>query len=356
MRLGNEQHTKIWDDAWLPTLPPRQANGPIIDPDMTVSDLWKENRREWDPVIFEGVLNPEDQELAKKIYLSKYAEEDTYEWAYTTNAQYTVRSGYWVATHVALDEEDHIQPPQGSLTIKQQIWKLQITPKIKHFLWRCLSGALATTTQLRTRSIPADPICQRCCQGEETINHILFMCPFAAAAWCYVSVPMGRQISFSDNLEENINLLLAFHHDKNVPRLQSFTPFWILWRLWRSRNDFLFQKINRSEGCEVSKGSQEATEWLEANKVLLDDTSTHCHSATPTHRRDGSSQWSPPPHGWIKCSFDSGYVHGRDFTTTGWIFRDWTGKTILSGCAHLPKSNSSLGSFWIPFCASTDLD
>ncbi|CAL9238651.1 unnamed protein product, partial [Arabidopsis halleri] len=46
--------------------------------------------------------------------------------------------------------------------------------------------------------------------------------------------------------------------------------------------------------------------------------------------------------GWIKCNFDSGYVHGRDFTITGWIFRDCTGKTILSGCAHLPKSNSSL--------------
>ncbi|KAG7597660.1 Reverse transcriptase domain [Arabidopsis suecica] len=90
VRLGDGNNTKIWEDPWLPTLPPRPANGPVLNPDMKVSDLWKINQREWDPVIFEGVLNPEDQALAATLYLSKHAMMDTYEWAYTKNAQYTL--------------------------------------------------------------------------------------------------------------------------------------------------------------------------------------------------------------------------------------------------------------------------
>ncbi|XP_019087263.1 PREDICTED: uncharacterized protein LOC109127207 [Camelina sativa] len=70
VRLGNGRNTSIWDDPWLPTLPPRPAAGPMIVPHMKVSDLWKENSREWDPVTFEGVLTPEDQQIVSELYLS----------------------------------------------------------------------------------------------------------------------------------------------------------------------------------------------------------------------------------------------------------------------------------------------
>lgn len=148
VRIGNGVDTRIWEDPWLPSLPPRPAHGPCLDPNMTVFDLWLPNTRAWDPVIFEGVLNPEDQRLAADLYLSKFAAVDTYEWVYTKNAKYNVRSGYWVATHVDILDEEVIQPPQGSVELKQEIWKIKIAPKIQHFLWRCLTGALATNTQL----------------------------------------------------------------------------------------------------------------------------------------------------------------------------------------------------------------
>ncbi|XP_019087444.1 PREDICTED: uncharacterized protein LOC109127306 [Camelina sativa] len=121
VRLGNGKSTRIWEDPWLPTLPPRPANGPILDRNIKVADLWFENHREWDPKIFEGVLNPEDQLLAKQLYLSQHAEQDTYEWPYIHHANYTVRSGYWVATHVDIQEDDAIQPPNRNVDLKQKI-------------------------------------------------------------------------------------------------------------------------------------------------------------------------------------------------------------------------------------------
>lgn len=58
LRIENSQTTRIWEDPWLPTIPPRSTSGPVLDSTMTISDLWKEGKREWDPIIFEEVLNP----------------------------------------------------------------------------------------------------------------------------------------------------------------------------------------------------------------------------------------------------------------------------------------------------------
>ncbi|XP_019095594.1 PREDICTED: uncharacterized protein LOC109130474 [Camelina sativa] len=43
VKIGNCQTTKIWEDPWLPTLPPRPASRPVIDASWTVSDLWWED-------------------------------------------------------------------------------------------------------------------------------------------------------------------------------------------------------------------------------------------------------------------------------------------------------------------------
>jgi len=322
----------------LPTIPPRPAYGPAVIPNLTVSDLWKEGLREWNPVIFEGVLNPEDQQLAESLYLSKYAVQDSYEWAYTKNAQYSVRSGYWVATHVHFDEEDAILPPPGSIALKKEIWKLPITPKICHFLWRCLSGALATATQLRTRMIPADPICQKCCQADETVNHILFTCPFADVVWKHANSIVGHN-RFSDSLEYNFGLMIQFAHIPSLPHFQRLLPFWIVWRLWKSRNDFLFKKIMRLPQTEVHMGRSEANEWLEANNYTEDTRGSQLNKNTG---QDRGSQWRSPPRGWVKCNFDSGFMLGRSFTNTGWLIRDDEGKVLFTGCAKLPSTQSPL--------------
>ncbi|CAL9224108.1 unnamed protein product, partial [Arabidopsis halleri] len=262
---------------------------------------------------------------------------DAYEWAYTKNARYSVRSGYWVATHVNLHDDETVTPPKGSVALKTKIWKLNITPKIRHFLWKCLSGAIATTTQLITRTIPADPVCQRCCKEDETINHILFTCPFAKAVWRHVHGT--GQHYLSDYLEDNMRSLLLRATISSFSQSQRLLPFWIVWRLWRSRNDFLFRKITRTPQSEATKGTNEATEWLDANINSEVDNNSTSPRTTPS---DKCSRWSPPPIGWLKCNFDSGYKQGQSFTNTGWVIRNSDGKVLLSGCAKLSSSTSAL--------------
>lgn len=88
--------------------------------------------------------------------------------------KYSVKSGYWVASR--LDTDDAVDIPHGSQELKKEVWNMKILPKIQHFLWKAISGALPTATRMImiTRNTKINPICQRCCLQEETINHVPF--------------------------------------------------------------------------------------------------------------------------------------------------------------------------------------
>lgn len=47
--------------------------------------------------------------------------------------------------------------------IATKIWKLNISPKIKHFIWKLASRALAVAANLLHRNIKVNHLCTRCC-------------------------------------------------------------------------------------------------------------------------------------------------------------------------------------------------
>lgn len=60
---------------------------------------------------------------------------------YTDNGLYTVKSGYWLATHLR-DQDEVIVPPPWLPEFKTTIWKFNTTSKIKHFLSIIFSNAM----------------------------------------------------------------------------------------------------------------------------------------------------------------------------------------------------------------------
>lgn len=208
------------------------------------------------------VLVPEDAQLAKSIRLSRYATHDEYVWPYTKDGAYTVKSGYWVSTHIVPDMEQ-IEPPPGSLDLKKSVWKMKIAPKLQHFMWKIIAGALPTGERLCSRMLHIDPMCQRCCLHEESINHILFECQQAQSTWrCanFLNFDSG-QVSLEDNIRKMID----------IKDTQSFSyeirlfPFWIIWVIWKSRNEMLFQQKTAHPKDDAERGLQAVSEWLEAN-------------------------------------------------------------------------------------------
>ena len=149
---------------------------------MIVSSLINPATKEWDVRILEQYVDEEDILMILSLAISPTHRRDTFCWSYTKNGQYTVKSGYWVATNLMRDEED-LEILQPSITKLQAFaWKVNAPQKICHLIWQLISGQVAVTRNLVRRNMRCDNYCPRCGAPEETVTHAIFECPPALQA------------------------------------------------------------------------------------------------------------------------------------------------------------------------------
>lgn len=114
---------------------------------------------------------------------------DAWFWKYERLGHYSVKSAY-----NAIRDEDGTHRTEDSFKWKQ-LWKLQIPPKVKHFIWRAIKNVLPTKDQLLIKRVPMLVMCPACNMETETVIHSLVHCPFAKVCWG----------------ELNINITSSFH-------------------------------------------------------------------------------------------------------------------------------------------------
>lgn len=95
-------------------------------------------------------------------------------WAYTKDGVYSVRTAYMLGMNVTLQPQNRIW---------DIIWRSDIPPKIRHFLWKLVSGILPTRELLHKRHIAAAPKCPLCFNGPETVSHVFFSCGLLQDFW-----------------------------------------------------------------------------------------------------------------------------------------------------------------------------
>ncbi|XP_013624099.1 PREDICTED: uncharacterized protein LOC106330094 [Brassica oleracea var. oleracea] len=100
-------------------------------------------------------------------------------------------------------------------------------------------------------------------------------------------------------------------------------PFWILWILWKSRNEFMFSERNTQPIEEARRAIEASDEWF----------TNYRENNFNISRSIRSSAWEPPFQGWVKRNFDSSFHMDREDSGIGWIVRDHEGNYILSGSA-----------------------
>lgn len=184
--IGSGEQTNVWTDNWLldnEARPPIYRENSIVDLTLKVSDLRLPNSSSWDiQKVFDTFTN-EDAARIIKIKLSP-DKQDIDVWGFTKDGIYTTKSGYRMLSVIHNSKSPSAQPlPPVEKQLWKSIWKLKTAPKIQHFLWRALSGALAVGEHLQFRGINVDPKCLVCGQTSETICHLLFSCPTALEVW-----------------------------------------------------------------------------------------------------------------------------------------------------------------------------
>ncbi|XP_048605797.1 uncharacterized protein LOC125583207 [Brassica napus] len=183
----------VWEDPWIPTMPakPASARAPAVNPKMLVSSLINSVTKEWDTRLLEQYVAQEDIPMIQSLAISPTHRRDTFCWSYTKTGQYTVKSGYWVATNLMKDEEE-LEVLQSSII------------KLQAFAWK-----IAVTRNLVRRNMRCDNYCPRCGAPEETVTHAIFECPPALQAWELSQTPSSFGIfpvsTRNDKLFRGIN-------------------------------------------------------------------------------------------------------------------------------------------------------
>jgi len=224
--VGNGSTVNAWVDPWLPVnlpCPPRARNNP---PEIILLSDWIQTPgNSWNEATIREMVIEEDANLIMSIKLCSTATQDMLGWHYTKDGLYSVKSAYWLANQLYLDHT--IQPPPRDNAIKAKIWKLDTAPKIKHYIWKFCSGALATGANLRRRHINDQSICHQCCQEEESTTHLFFDCYYAQQVWRASGIPNHAVITASGSMESKLEAILLGNLGKN--NLQLFhLALWIL--------------------------------------------------------------------------------------------------------------------------------
>lgn len=178
--IGNGRDTTIGEKPWLPTSPTRAPRLlPSANPKCKVQDLIDMSTRQWDEVKLHQMIDPTDHHIIHKIYLPDQSIMDSILWSHTRDGRYSVKSGYWIAS----------------------------------------------TTNW------------------ETSNHVFFTCMHAKAVWRALCIPYTHLCDPVISIEDKIRFCLRISKDTTLEKHTRYLPFWIMWRLWKSKNNMVFNRM-----------------------------------------------------------------------------------------------------------------
>ena len=147
------------------------------------------------------------------------------------------------------------------------------------------------------RHLAREGSCIRCPAHVETVNHLLFKCAFARLVWATSPIPAPPGGDWTDSIYQN--LCCIFNINQVHPNLDfdgSVGP-WLLWRLWKCRNDYIFKGRDYTAQVVVSRAKEDEEEWRMRKQIPSQP------APIPTIEKT-RIKWIPPPQGWVKCDTD----------------------------------------------------
>ncbi|XP_048624014.1 uncharacterized protein LOC106417447 [Brassica napus] len=246
-KIHSGYDVRVWEDPWIPTTPARPARpvAPVMHLNMRVGDIINLESREWDAGLLDNYVHPEDIPLICSMAISSTHRRDTFCWNYMRNGQYTVKSGYWIAQNL-LKQEEEKEILEPSITKLQAFaWKLQAPRKMCHLVWQLITGQVAVTRNLARRNMRCDNYCPRCGEIEESVTHAIFECPPALQVWSLSATPTSPGIFPVASVYTNMDYLFWRKNNIIAPDRDRDPYPWIIWYIWKARNDKLFRGINR---------------------------------------------------------------------------------------------------------------
>lgn len=330
--IGDGKDTLVWIDKWIFDECARRPVGlhSLMNINLKVASLIDCHSGLWNISLLRRLFHYDDvmRILSTPPLLAR---KDSFCWAWNRNGVYSVRSGYEMIFRLANKEkfsESTISP--ALFSVLADCWKVKTAPKIQVFLWKNIQGAIAVSARLATKGIKNYDGCLLCGAEEETINHILFLCPYARQVWAlsHIPSPFG---GFGPSEMVNLKYLITLQKEAKCT-IESRSVFpWIVWLLWKNRNKLLFNGSLYPPDLLIQKAYEDSTAWLSAQ--LLSPEVFPISLMKDSH-------WSPPLWDEVKCNI--GFSWSKKYALSGasWVVRDAMGTVLL----HSRRSYSQVAS------------
>lgn len=241
-RVGQGNTISVFNEPWLP-----DTNDPYIHTssaqvgNVNVSSLMSMSENDWDRDIVMDIFEERDAHLILSIPVNK--NEDTWYWKFDKLGLYSVKSAY-----DSIQDEKFGPVSADNSGFWRQLWNLKIPPKVKHFLWRAVTGSLPTKDNLRCKQVQISSCCPVCQNYAESTLHILVTCSFAEVCWLNSDTPYvtGEFHTFGDWLQ------LVF---QQCSKMEVQSKVMICWTLWKNRNDLVWNQhsLRLKEVVELAK-------------------------------------------------------------------------------------------------------
>ncbi|XP_023634340.1 uncharacterized protein LOC111829476 [Capsella rubella] len=330
--VGTGESISVWNDPWLPAQYPRPAtrNSSLAEPltNLSVNQLIDTQTGSWKVQLLQALFDPEDVPIISAIPIRFPQGKDYRFWHFTKSGKYSVKSGYMVSRDTR--RTCNVYGPDTN-QLQAHVWKVKCPPKLRHFLWQVLRGCISVNNNLARRGLNCDPLCSRCGEVESTL-HAVFQCPPTLQTWALSQVPTAPGVFPTESLFANMDhLFWRTPKDLDV----SMYP-WIMWYIWKARNEKVFDNIDRDPREVLRLAECEAQSWFDAQMEGAVDTG----SGVPR----GLYQINDPSsirYPGFTCFVDGSWKEGDIFAGLGWYCTATNGEPTM-GASNFRRSLSPL--------------
>eukprot|EP00253_Pinus_taeda_P003415 PITA_03415 len=319
----------------------------------TVHQFWKDNpesdHRTWREVQEIIPDSPAEvqrflaNELQKRRIL-KETEQDKLRWGYEEKGTYTTKEAYLITLKDQLTKDK----------LWEKIWSPPIWPKISTFLWLLSHNRVLTWDNLRKRKFEGPSICLNCKKEEETVVHLMQLCPFSRKIWEKVTFRCQKEGRELGDLNNTLHKWPQQPYQSNILNsLWQILPGIVMWNLWKERNRRIFKNqsmdeqqvwkiINQNvqETLSIKCWSQEDFPSSDKEQAIwhnwqINLQSSNSPTSNSSRQQDTPTIWSPPPINTYMLNFDGASKGNPGLTGYGGAVRNHQGQVLKFSLAPL---------------------
>lgn len=309
-RVGNGVSVFVLNEPWLPdTGDPYVRTTIDALQNIRVSSLLYPPENQWNRDLILSLFEERDADLILAIPVNA-TEKDSWYWKFEKLGTYSVKSAYG---HIREMKENNRSEDNSGFW--KQLWNLKIPTKIKHFMWRALSGNLPTKDNLRNKRVEVDAWCPVCQRDAETTVHTLLTCTFSEECWKLSGIPKvtGQFQTFAEWFQ-----LLLHKYRRNEIHLAAV----ICWMIWKNRNDLVWNQRSLGEREVVESAKSVLDQW----KCVQDNSfDFFLGYMTP---EDGHEHWQLPQNNRIKVNTDAAIFKHSSCYSHAFVARNQHGHLI----------------------------